>query len=274
MTQDLENQSPGRVHGKVAVVVGAGQTPGAALGNGRATALLLAREGARVVAVDTDGASAQETVDLVTAEGGEAIAAKADVTDEAQVQVAVRAAVEQWGRLDVLHNNVGVSFAVGDAATTEVTPEAFSRVLDINLRGMVLACKHALPLMRDQGGGVITNVSSIAAVAAHPTVGYKTSKAAVLALTDHLAHAHGPDGVRVNALLPGLIDTPMGVERKVGGGTTREDVVEDRRRRSPLQRTGTAWDVAYAALFLASDEARFITGAHLTVDGGLRLGAG
>ncbi|QCX26524.1 SDR family NAD(P)-dependent oxidoreductase [Nocardioides jishulii] len=268
------DQPTGRVHGKVAVVVGAGQTPGAALGNGRATALLLAREGARVVAVDAHEASAQETADLVAAEGGEAIAVKADVTDEGQVQAAIMAAVEQWGRLDVLHNNVGVSFAVGDAPTTEITPEAFSRVLDINLRGMVLASKHALPLMQAQGEGVITNVSSVAAVAPHPTVAYKTSKAGVLALTDHLAHTHGPDGVRVNALLPGLIDTPMGVERKVGGCTTRDDVVEERRRRSPLQRTGTAWDVAHAALFLASDEARFITGAHLTVDGGLRLAAG
>lgn len=263
----------GRLDGKVAVVVGAGQAPGASLGNGRAAALLFAREGARVLAVDADLDSAAETARMITEEGGEAVGARADVTSSDDLAAAVATCVDTWGRLDVLHNNVGVSFAVGDAAVTDIEPEAFSRVVDINLRGMVLACQHALPVMRAQGDGAIVNVASIAAVSVHPTVGYKTSKAGVLALTEHLAVSEGQYGVRANSILPGLIDTPMGVERKIGqGGASREDVVEERRRRSPLQRTGTAWDVAHAALYLASDEARFVTGTQLFVDGGLRLG--
>lgn len=260
-----------RLQGKVAVVVGAGQAPGASLGNGRATALLFAREGARVVAVDANPDSAEETARMIREEGGEAIGVRADVTSEDDVRAAVAAAVEAFGHVDVLHNNVGVSFAVGDAPVTEITPEAFSLVHDINLRGMALFAKHVLPLMRARGAGAVVNVASVAAIAPHPTVAYKTSKAGVLALTDHLALQEGPHGVRVNAILPGLIDTPMGVERKIGDGTTRDDVVADRASRSPLQRVGTAWDVAAAALFLAGDEARFVTGTRLVVDGGLSL---
>lgn len=265
----------GRLAGKVAVVVGAGQAPGASLGNGRAAALLFAREGARVVALDADRESAEETAALIEGEGGQAFALRADVTREEDLAAAVEACVRRWGRLDVLHNNVGVSFAVGDAPVTDIEADAFTRVVDINLRGMVLACKHALPVMHAQGEGAIVNVASTAAISAHPTVAYKASKAGVLALTEHLAHAHGPHGVRANSVLPGLIDTPMGVERKIGlHGATRSDVVEERRLRSPLRRTGTAWDVAYAALFLASDEAGFVTGTHLVVDGGLTLANG
>lgn len=265
-----------RLEGKVAVVVGAGQTPGATIGNGRATALLFAREGARVLAVDRDLASAGETVAAIARDGGQAAAHLADVTDEAQVRGAIDACVARWGRIDVLHNNVGVSLAAGDAPVAEIEVEAFDRVVAVNLRGMVLACKHVLPVMRDQGGGAIVNISSVAAWAAHPGVGYKTTKAGVIALTQQLAITWARFGIRANAILPGLMNTPMAIEPRIAAtGRSREEVVAERDARVPLGgRMGTAWDVAYAALFLASDEARFITGAALPVDGGTSVRVG
>lgn len=262
----------GRVAGKVAIVVGGGQTPGGSTGNGRATALLFAREGARVVVADRQLASAEETAALIGAEGGEALAVAADVKIEADLDRLRDACLAAWGRIDILHNNVGVSRAGGDASVTEITPEAFSNVLDINLRGMVLAAKHILPVMREQRAGVITNVASIAAVMNFPTVAYKTSKAAVIALTEHLAITNAEYGIRANTILPGLIDTPMAVEPRLGPGIRREDVVAAREEEVPLKgRGGKAWDVAYAALYLASDEAGFVTGASLRVDGGQTL---
>jgi NAD(P)-dependent dehydrogenase (short-subunit alcohol dehydrogenase family) len=153
-----------RLQGKIAIVIGAGQTPGPTVGNGRATALLFAREGATVLAVDRDLESARETVELIGAEGGEAIPCQADVTDEASLRAAIDDCVANWGRVDVLHNNVGISVTGGDAAVTEITTEAFDRVMAVNLRGTVMACKHALPHMRRQGSGAIVNISSIAAV--------------------------------------------------------------------------------------------------------------
>jgi NAD(P)-dependent dehydrogenase (short-subunit alcohol dehydrogenase family) len=265
-----------RVAGKVAVVVGAGQTPGETVGNGRATAVLLAREGARVLAVDRDLASAEETAAQITAEGGEAVAVRADVTVEDDLVAAIAAARQRWGRVDVLHNNVGISLAGGDAPVEEIDADAFDRITAVNLRGMVLACKHAIPVMREQGGGVIITISSIAAVINYPYVAYRTSKAGVIALTEQVAITNARYGIRANAILPGLMDTPMAVENRVGrGGATREEVVAQRNARVPLgARMGTAWDVAHAALFLASDEAAFITGVALAVDGGQRLAAG
>jgi NAD(P)-dependent dehydrogenase (short-subunit alcohol dehydrogenase family) len=261
-----------RVDGKVAIVVGAGQTPGATVGNGRAVALLLAREGAMVLAADRDLASAEETAEQIVAEGGEARPFRADVTSEADIAAMVAACVDAWGRVDIRHNNVGVSFAAGDAPVAEIEAEAFARVLAVNLQGMVLSCKHVIPVMRAQGGGAIVNISSIAVHIDHPTVGYRTSKAGVVTLTEHVAATNARYGIRANTILPGLMDTPMAVERHVGvDGVTREDVVALRRSKIPLPRPGTAWDVARAALFLASDEAGFITGASLTVDGGQTL---
>ncbi len=258
------------------MVVGAGQTAGATIGNGRATAILFAREGARVFVIDRDLASAQETVAMIAAEGGEALAQRADVTDEGTIREAIAACLGRWRRIDVLHNNVGVSLAAGDAPATEILAEDFDRVVAINLRGMVLTCKHVLPPMREQAQGAIVNISSVAARAAYPYVGYKTTKAAVIALTEQLALQNAGFGIRVNAILPGLMNTPMAIEPRVrASGRSREQVVAERDARVPLgKKMGTAWDVAYAALFLASAEARFITGVALAVDGGTSLRVG
>lgn len=264
-----------RLEGKVALVVGGGQTPGVTVGNGRATAMVFAREGARVVVADRSLEAAQETVKAISAEGGEAMAVEADITDEDQIVAMVDAAVSRWQRVDILHNNVGVSLAGGDAVITEITGEAFDRVMGINLKGMVFTCKHMIPVMRSQGGGSITNVSSLATEVNYPYVAYKTSKAGVNALTANLAMATAADGIRVNAILPGLMNTPMAVENRVGVlGSSREEVVSKRDALVPLGRKmGTGWDVAYAALYLNSDEARFVTGVTLFVDGGQRLQA-
>ena len=265
-----------RLRDKVAIVVGAGQTPGETIGNGRATALLFAREGARVLAVDRDLASAVETVERIVAEGGVAAAFAADVTDEAAVEAAIAECVSRFRRVDVLHNNVGISLAGGDAPVVDITTAAFDRIVAVNLRGMVLTCKHAIPVMRRQGGGAIVNISSVAAVAAYPYVAYKTTKAAVIALTQQIAIQHARDGIRANVILPGLMNTPMAIEPRVKAtGKSRAEVVAERDSRVPLGRKmGTGWDVAQAALFLASDDARFITGAVLPVDGGSSLQVG
>ena len=262
-----------RVAGKVALLMGGGQTPGETIGNGRATGLLLAREGARVLVVDRALASAEETATLIRAEGGEAAACAADVTDEQQVQAAVQNCLARFGRIDLLHNNVGASLALGDAVATDLTVEAFDRIYAVNLRGMWLACKHALPAMRAQGGGSIVNISSMAAWSAYPYVGYKTTKVAVIGLTENLAGANAQYGVRVNAILPGLMNTPMAIEARVAAGGDRAEIIASRDRQVPLGRKmGSGWDVAYAALFLHSDEARFITGVALPVDGGANVG--
>src|SRR5688500_11896371 len=208
----------GRVAGKVALVAGGGQAPGESIGNGRATCMLLAREGARVVVADRDLASAEETVSMIKAEGGEASATQADVTDEAAVRGLIAAVVSQYGTLDILHNNVGASITLADATALEMTVEAFDRSVAVNLKGTWLTCKHALPVMRQRGGSIV-NISSMAAWETYPLIGYKTMKAAVIALTENLAAAHAADGVRVNTILPGLINTPMAIEARVAQGT-------------------------------------------------------
>jgi len=263
-------QHPGRkrLAGKVAVVVGAGQTPGDTIGNGRATALLFAREGARVLAVDRDADSAAATVEQIAEEGGEALAYAADATDEAACRDLVAAVVERWGRLDVLHNNVGIGN--GDSSATRIEEAAWDRILAVNLKSALLPCKAALPVMREQQAGVITNVSSVAAVCSTPTVAYKTSKAGLNAYTQALAVANARFGIRVNAIMPGLMNTPMAIENISRAlGIPKPDLVARRDAQVPLRgRMGSAWDVAHAALFLASDEAGFITGIALAVDGG------
>ncbi|MEZ5559044.1 MAG: SDR family NAD(P)-dependent oxidoreductase [Pseudomonadales bacterium] len=257
----------GRLAGKTAVVVGAGQTPGETIGNGRATAIRFAEEGARVLLVDRNGASAEETLAMVRERGGEGSVFAADITRESDCQALVAACVERYGRLDVLHNNVGIG--TGDRGPTAMTEEIWNRIFATNLTGIMLTCKHALPVMREQGGGAIVNISSIAAVCAVGIVAYKTSKAALNAYTHALATGNAQYGIRANVIMPGLMNTPMAIEGYVAAGHDRDALINRRDAQVPLGRKmGSAWDVANAALFLASDEARFITGVMLPVDGG------
>jgi NAD(P)-dependent dehydrogenase (short-subunit alcohol dehydrogenase family) len=263
-----------RLKDKVAIIVGAGQTPGETIGNGRATAILFAREGARVVLVDSNLDSAEETKALIEAEGAESIVMRGDVTSEADCQAFIRFAVEEYGRVDILHNNVGIGF--GDDAVERLTVEAWDRIFSINLKGMFLSCKSVLPVMREQQSGVIINISSIAAVCAANIVAYKTSKAGLNALTQQIAIDNARFGIRANAIMPGLMNTPMAIEtisKKLG--ISKEQLIRERDARVPLRgKMGTAWDVAHAALFLASDEAAFITGVILPVDGGQSVRVG
>src|SRR5882724_2048557 len=258
----------GRLDGKIAIVVGAGQTPGDTIGNGRATAILFAREGASVLAVDRDGDSALETVRQIREAGGTAEAFTADVTRSADCRALVERCVERFGRIDVLHQNVGIG--AGDSGAVHLSEETWDRIHSVNLKSMFLTCKHALPVMRRQRSGVILNVSSIASVCSVGLLAYKTSKAGVNALTHALAIGNAEHGIRVNAILPGLMNTPMAIETiSQERGIAKEEVIRARDAQVPLDhKMGTAWDVAYAALFLASDEAKFITGVLLPVDGG------
>tara|TARA_Y100001960_G_scaffold37950_1_gene36143 strand:+ start:276 stop:1079 length:804 start_codon:yes stop_codon:yes gene_type:complete len=260
----------GRVEGKVAVLIGGGQTPGETVGNGRATALVLAREGARVFVVDRDRESANETAKMIKEQGGIASSCQADVTSEEQVEMAIKSCVEQFGRLDILHNNVGASVALKDGSATELETDAFDQIYAVNLRGMWLPSKHALPVMREQNNGSIINISSMAVFSgSYPFVGYKTTKAAIIALTENIASANAEYSIRANTVLPGLINTPMAIEARVTAGADRVELVAQRDGQVPLGRKmGTGWDIANASLFLHSDEAQFITGIALRVDGG------
>ena len=272
MTQDRSEVSKAvlRLDGQAAIVVGGGQTPGQTIGNGRATAITYARAGARVLVADRDLDAAAATVAEITAEGGDAVPFRADVTDEADIAAMVADACDRWGRLDILHNNVGISVAGGDAEISKIEGEAFDRIMAINLKSMVLAIKHALPVMRDQQSGNIINISSTAAHEEYPWVTYKASKAAAKAMTEQVALQNAPHGIRVNCIQPGLMNTPMAVDARMDAwDMTREEVVAMRDAKVPLGgKMGTAWDVANAALFLVSDEAGFITGVTLMVDGG------
>jgi NAD(P)-dependent dehydrogenase (short-subunit alcohol dehydrogenase family) len=264
-----------RLEGKIAIVIGAGQSPGEGIGNGRATVLRFAQEGARILAVDRSLDAAGETAALV--DGGECVPFEADVTREATLAAAVAEAVRRWGRIDILHNNVGVSVGGGDKPLLELTEEAFDRVSAINLRGTIMACKHAIPIMRRQRTGAIVNISSVAAFEnTYPLVTYKATKAAMVAFTQQLALENAPYGIRANCILPGLMDTPMAVDTRARAtNRSRAEIAAERDAKVPLRgKMGTGWDVANAALFLASDEANFITGVALPVDGGALVKVG
>ena len=264
-----------RLANKVAIVVGAGQTPGETIGNGRATAVLFGREGATVLLVDRDESSAIDTLRMIEAEGGSGSVLRADITIEEDARAIATTCVERYGRIDVLHNNVGIG--TGDSGVTTMDRDVWDHIFDVNLTGMMLTCKHVIPIMREQGhGGAIVNISSIAAVASTRIAAYTASKAAVNALTLHLASSNARFGIRVNAIMPGLLDTPMAIESiSAASGTPVQEVRDQRNRVVPLnRRMGTAWDCAHAALFLASDEAGFITGAILPVDGGQSVKVG
>lgn len=260
----------GRLEGKRAIVMGAGQTPGDTIGNGRAIALLFAREGAEVLCVDRLGERAEETAAMIAAEGGRAFARQADVTKASDCLGVVAQAMERWGRIDILVNNVGIGGG-GDGPAHRVEEAAFDRILAVNLKGMWLMTKMALGVMREQGHGAIVNISSLAAVAGGIQVAYEVSKAGVNRLTTSIAQANARHGVRCNAIMPGLMDTPMAVAGIAAArGESQEAVRARRDAQVPLGgKMGSAWDTAYAALFLASDEAKFITGAILPVDGGM-----
>ena len=259
-----------RLDKKIAIVIGAGQGPGTGMGNGRATVIRFAQEGATVLAVDRDLTSAQETCAVAKDAKGKCEAFEADVTSEASMKAMIAHAHKKWGRVDILHHNVGLSLAGGDAVPADITEEAFDRIVRINLRGMVMACKHVLPVMRAQKSGVILGISSVAAVENYPYVAYKATKAAMIAYVQQLAIHEAGNGIRANVILPGLMDTPMAVDTRARhSGKSRAEVAAMRDSHVPLrQKMGTAWDVANAALFLASDEANFITGVALPVDGG------
>ncbi|MGH2795806.1 MAG: SDR family NAD(P)-dependent oxidoreductase [Actinomycetota bacterium] len=262
-----------RLAGKAAIVVGAGQTPGDTIGNGRATAIMFALEGARVLLVDRDVGSAEETRVMIEKEGGTAVTYEADVTDEDACRALAAACVEAFGRIDVLHNNVGIG--AGDAGVIRLELDAWRRILDVNLTSMFLTCKHVLPVMREQRSGSIINISSLAAIASTGMAAYKVSKAGVNALTQQIAIGNARYGIRCNAILPGLMNTPMAIEGIAAAtGASKEQLIEARNAKVPLGAMGTAWDVAKAAVFLASDDAKFITGVLLPVDGGqsVRIG--
>ena len=259
----------GRLAGKVAIVTGAGSV-GPGWGNGKAVAALFAREGARVLCVDRNPAAAAETESIIVGEGNVGAAHVADVSDAAAVEGLVARCLELYGRVDVLHNNVGILEVGGPVEASE---ESWDRVMAVNLKSMFLTCKHALPVMVRQGAGAIVNVASVAGIRwlGVPYISYHASKAGVLQFTKAVALEYADRGVRANAILPGLMNTPMIVEplKDAYGEGGVETMVRERAKQCPMGRMGDAWDVAHAALFLASDEARYVTGADLVVDGGL-----
>ena len=252
----------GRLAGKTAIVTGAGsRAPG--IGNGRAAAILFAREGADVLLVDRDEGAALATRELIREDGHEAEVLAADVTSAEDCQAMAAAAVQRFGRLDVLHNNVGI----GSRGTVEqVSEEEWDEVMRVNVTSMMLAAKAAVPAMRDSGGGAIVNVSSIAALRPRGLTAYSVSKGAVATLTQALAVDHGPDGIRANCIMPGPVYTPM-----VYAAGMSDELRERRRMASLLQVEGEPWDIAWAAVYLASDEAKYVTGVILPVDGGVTV---
>ena len=260
-----------KLEGRVCVVVGAGQTPGETIGNGRAAAITYARHGAKLLLVDHIEERVAETRAMIADDGqSDGVATSvADVTTEAGCASISEQAKARFGRIDVLHYNVGKSQGDGEAA--ELAVENWSSIMTLNLTGYYLTCKHALPTMRAQRSGVIIGISSMAAHGAHMNMTYGVSKAGMNSLTKSMAIHNAPHGIRVNAIMPGLMDTPMAIERRVREqGRSRDDVRAERARQVPLlKQQGTGWDVANAALFLASDDARYITGVCLPVDGGL-----
>ncbi|HEY3951030.1 SDR family NAD(P)-dependent oxidoreductase [Phenylobacterium sp.] len=264
----------GRLEGKIAVVVGAGQTPGETIGNGRAMALLFAREGAAIFCVDRVAERAEETAALVAEAGGTAAAHAADIAKSGEAAKLIEAAKARFGRVDVLINNVGIGG--GDGPAHRLEEAAFDRILSVNLKGMWLTIKAALPVMREQGGGAIVNISSLAARAGGIQLAYEVSKAGVNRLTTSVAQSNARYGVRCNAIMMGYMDTPMAVSGIASAtGRSVAEVRAERNARVPLRgKQGGGWDTAYAALFLASDEAAFISGAILPVDGamGVRIG--
>ncbi|WP_439572162.1 SDR family NAD(P)-dependent oxidoreductase [Phreatobacter sp.] len=256
-----------RLKDKIAFVMGAGFI-GEGWGNGKATAVHFAREGAAVICVDRDLASAERTAAIISEEGGKAEALRADITSASDIDAAVCDVIARHGRIDILQNNVGIAEPGGPEAIDEAS---WDRVMDVNLKGFFLTCKRVLPEMVRQGGGAIVNVSSVASITtiAVPMISYYSSKAAVNHFTRAIAVEYASKGIRCNAVLPGLMNTPMIVEPYRHVYASVDDMIAKRDAMVPMGKMGTAWDVAYASLFLASDEAKYISGVLLPVDGAL-----
>ena len=257
-------EQPNRLAGKVAVVTGAGATgSGAFVGIGQAISILFASQGAKIILVDRDEKNAEVTLATIKERGGEASVFVGDVTSNADCESMAKAAVERYGKLDVLVNNVGIS---GRGSVTDVDEELWDTVIDVNLKSVMLTSKHAIPRMIDSGGGSIINLSSIVGLRAGsgpPNHPYAASKAGIIGLSNSMAVHYGRDNVRVNCIAPGHIHSPM-VAR-----LSSQEMLDLRRRAAPLGTEGTPWDVAWAAAFLASDESRWISGVTLPVDAGL-----
>jgi len=257
-----------RVKGKVAIVTGAGSI-GPGMGIGKATAILFAREGARVMLVDLNLEAVAETKHLIDEEGGECVVFQADVSKSGDCKSMVEKCIQTFGRVDILDNNVALGAHGGPV---EISEEAWDRVINVNLKSMFLTCKYVLPYMEKQGSGSIINISSIVAIRAEPSplLAYAVSKAGVIALTREVAIQYAAKGIRVNVILPGLIKTPrVAYYYKNAWGGDIEEMWRRRDSMSPTGSQGEPWDIAYAALFLASDEAKYITGTTLIVDGGI-----
>ena len=250
----------GRLEGKTAIVVGAG-TKGEGVGNGKAAAIRFAQEGARVLCADQDISAAKQTAELIRGEGGQAAFCAGDITNPEDCEGIVTTCMEQLGRLDVLHNNVGVPSWMEIVDTPD---QAWTEVFDVNVKGMFLMCKHAIPIMIKGGGGSIINVSSVASVRSFPDAAYVSSKGAVNSLTVYIAGRYGRYNIRANSLLLGFIDTPLAKP-----AWENDKVRQDNLRRVPMRRFASPWEAAAVAAFLASDEASYVTGAILPVDGGL-----
>lgn len=261
----------GRLKEKVAIVVGAGSS-GPGWGNGKATAVAFAREGAKVLCVDVHRVAAEETAMIIAREGGEARAYQADATVAADVAGLVAACRSAYGRIDILENVVGVAQVGG---VVEVSEDDWDRIFAVNLKSAFLTMKYVIPLMEAQGGGSIINISSIAAIryTGVPYATYYASKAALSHLTRTTAAQYAAKQVRVNAILPGLMETPMvlkstGLAEAYGGA---DEIWKARAKQVPMGFGGNAWDVAWASVYLASDESRYVTGIELVVDGGITL---
>ncbi|MCH8205855.1 MAG: SDR family oxidoreductase [Chloroflexi bacterium] len=260
-----------RVKGKVAIVTGAGSV-GVGVGNGKAAAILYAREGARVLLVDHNLEAAEETKKLIDEEGGDCMTSQADVSKADDCRRIVEECIAAYGRLDILHNNVGIEIPGG---IQDISEEDWDRTLDVNLKSVFLMCKYALPQMEKQGNGAIVNISSINAIRTLPALSgpYGASKAGMIALTREIAVEYAPKGIRANAVLPGMMNTPFVIAAltEAWGGEVGE-MTKMRDAMCPTGKQGESWDVASASLFLASDDAKYVTGTTLVVDGALTSG--
>ncbi len=260
---------PGRLQDKVALVAGAGSV-GPGWGNGKAVAVLFAREGAKVFAVDINREAALETSEIIRGEGGESESHAADVTKTDQVRSLVEACVSRFGRIDILQNNVGGSAPGGPV---EMSEEEWDVQINYNLKGAFLTCKHVLPVMERQGSGAIVNVSSVAGIRylGRNMAAYHTAKAGLIQFTRVTAMQYVKKGIRCNCVIPGLMNTPLIAHRiaeQYGSGDV-DEMIRQRDSDCPMGKMGDAWDVAYASLYLASDEAKYVTATELIVDGGL-----